>query len=242
MNWPQQCAVVIPCRNEGASVGPLLREVRKLLPNILVVDDGSSDDTANQARSSGGQVISHPTSQGKGAALRTGWERARALGFMWVVCMDGDGQHAPADIGEFLACAEHTGATLVVGNRMNEANKMPFVRRLVNRWMSRNLSAMARCELPDTQCGFRLLSLDALHRIQLSATQFEIESEQLLAFAAAGERIEFVPIQVIYRTERSKIHPVRDTLRWFRWRRQWLQSSSRPQSRERRDTNAPSRQ
>jgi glycosyltransferase involved in cell wall biosynthesis len=233
--------VVIPCRNEGASIGPLLREIRQLLPNIIVIDDGSSDGTAAEARDGGAQVISHPTSQGKGAALRTGWERARTLGFTWVLCMDGDGQHAPTDIGKFLECAERTGAALVTGNRMSEANKIPFVRRMVNRWMSRKLSALAGCELPDTQCGFRLLSLDALDRIQLRATQFEIESEQMLAFAAAGERIEFVPIQVIYRTERSKIHPLRDTLRWFRWRRQWLQSSSRPRSHERRDTSAPSR-
>jgi hypothetical protein len=153
--------------------------------------------------------------------------------------MDGDGQHAPADMAKFLECAERTGAALVVGNRMNEANRMPRLRRVVNRWMSRQLSALARREFPDSQCGFRLLRLNVLDRIQLSATQFEIESEQLLAFAAAGERIEFVPVEVIYRAERSKIHPLHDTLRWFRWRRQW--TASRPQSGPSPNRTEPSR-
>ena len=104
---------------------------------------------------------------------------------------------------------------------------MPPLRRLVNRWMSRRLSALAGFALPDSQCGFRLVRLAALEKIQLTATQFEIESEQLLAFLAAGERVEFVPVQVIYRAEQSKIHPLRDTLRWFRWRRRWRESSTR---------------
>ena len=241
VNWPQQCAVVIPCHNEGASITALVREARQLLPTVIVIDDGSSDSTAKEAGNAGADVISHTASQGKGAALRAGWKRAQALGFQWALCMDGDGQHAPSDMGKFLECAERTGAVLVVGNRMEEAEKMPFVRRVVNRWMSRKLSALAGREFSDSQCGFRLLNLQALERIQLTTHQFEIESEQLLALAAAGERIEFVPVQVIYRTERSKIHPLRDTLRWFRWRRQWQASSSRPQSAARRKTNEPLR-
>ena len=288
VNWPEHCAVIIPCRNEARFIAKLVREVRALLPNVIVVNDASTDATAEQAASAGAEVISHQLAQGKGAALRTGWNRARERGFAWALCMDGDGQHAPADIMKFLECAERddaaartlvgqvpspakvspaptpadsqrqpgavaglrqpgaavprsAGASLIVGNRMNEANKMPLVRRTVNRWMSRKLSALAGRELPDSQCGFRLLRLAALDRVQLRATQFEIESEQLLSFIAAGEPVEFVPVQVIYRAERSKIHPLRDTLRWFRWRREWLKSSARRQSGESRNTNKPSR-
>ena len=100
---------------------------------------------------------------------------------------------------------------------------------------------MAGRDLPDTQCGFRLVRLDVLARVPLRTNQFEIESEQLLGFIAAGERVEFVPVQVIYRAERSKIHPLRDTLRWFRWRRQWRQGASPPQSDASRNTIEPSR-
>lgn len=229
VNWPEQCAVIIPCRNEERFIAPLVREVRALLPQVIVVNDASTDGTAAAAAAAGAEVVSHGVAQGKGAALRTGWQRAAARGFSWVLCMDGDGQHAPGDVPALLAGAERSGASLVVGNRMEEAGKMPLVRRWVNRWMSGRLSALAGVALPDSQCGFRLVRMAALERIPLSASRFEIESEQLLAFVAAGERVEWVPVQVIYRAERSKIHPLRDTVRWFKWRRQWRASSARKQ-------------
>lgn len=240
MNWPQQCAVVIPCRNEARAIAALVREVRAQLPHVIVVNDGSTDDTAAQAAGAGAEVVAGAEIPGKGAALRIGWQRARERGFAWALCLDGDGQHAAADIPAFLACAETADVSLVVGNRMNRAGEMPWLRRWVNRWMSRRLSRLAGHELPDSQCGFRLLRLAALDRVVLRADQFEIESEQLLAFLTAGERVEFVPVQVIYRTEQSKIHPWRDTLRWFRWRRQWLKSSAPPQSGARQNKTGPS--
>lgn len=232
VNWARDCVVIIPCRNEARFIAPLVQEVRAQLPNVIVVNDASTDDTATMAASAGAEIISHSEPRGKGAALRTGWDSAQQRGFAWALCMDGDGQHAAADISKFLECAEQTGASLVVGNRMGEAHRMPRLRRAVNRWMSRKLSALAGQELPDSQCGFRLLRLAALERMELRATQFEIESEQLLAFIAVGERVEFVPVQVIYRAERSKIHPWRDTVRWFQWRRQWRESSARRRSSE----------
>jgi glycosyltransferase involved in cell wall biosynthesis len=235
MDWRQQCAVVIPCRNEEAAIGDLVRAVHEVIPTVMVVDDGSTDETVREARGAWADVIVLGSSQGKGAALRAGWKRARDCGFQWVLCMDGDGQHAPADIPAFLSGAERTGASLVIGNRMHETRNMPLVRRVVNRWMSRRLSRMAGRDLPDSQCGFRLIRLEALERIPLSTTHFEIESEQVLAFSAAGERIEFVPIQVIYKSEQSRIHPVRDTLRWFRWRKRWNASAGKKRLRERDD-------
>lgn len=233
--------MIVPCRNEARFIAPLVREIRALLPRVIVVNDASTDATATEAVNAGAEVIAHESARGKGAALRTGWDHARTHGFTWALCMDGDGQHAAADISKFLDCAERTEASLVVGNRMEEAHKMPRFRRAVNRWMSRKLSTLAGQDLPDSQCGFRLLRLAALERINLRATQFEIESEQLLAFIAAGERVEFVPVQVIYRAERSKIHPWRDTLRWFRWRREWRTSSAQQRSNENRNTISLSR-
>src|SRR6185369_1726822 len=151
--------------------------------------------TAAKARDAGAEIISHPASLGKGMSLRAGWQKARDLGFQWALSMDGDGQHAPANIPDFFQCAESTGASLVVGNRMSDAARMPWLRRRVNRWMSARLSRVAGRELPDSQCGFRLMNLDAWSRLALNATHFEIESEQLLAFVAADLRVEFVPIE-----------------------------------------------
>ena len=219
MDWARQCAVVIPCLNEAAAIESLVRQVREQLPTVIVVDDGSTDATGDVARRAGAEVLRHPHPQGKGASLETGLKRARELGFAVAIMMDGDGQHSPEDIPAFLQRAERSGAALIVGNRMADARRMPWLRRQVNRAMSWRLSRIAGHELPDSQCGFRLIQLEAWSKLRLQSRHFEIESEMLLAAVAAGYAVEFVPIRVIYKSEQSKIHPVRDTLRWFRWLR-----------------------
>ncbi len=217
MDWPAQCSVVIPCLNEAVTIASLIAQIQPLLPTIIVVDDGSADTTASLAREAGALVIQHPHTRGKGAALNSGCRRAHELGFKWTMALDGDGQHAPGDIPAFLAAAEKGAAALIVGNRMANATAMPWLRRCVNRWLSRRLSRMTGRSLPDTQCGFRLLQLDLWSALSLQTTHFEVESEMLVAFMAAGHRVEFVPVQTIYKSEQSKIHPVRDSLRWLRW-------------------------
>jgi glycosyltransferase involved in cell wall biosynthesis len=216
MVWADECAAVIPCLNEGAAISALVRAVRPYLPKVIVVDDGSTDKTSARAAEAGAEIIRHARPRGKGAALRSGWKRAAELGFSWALTLDGDGQHAPADIPRLFSAAEN-GAVLVVGNRMAQPLAMPWTRRAVNRWMSRCLSRRAGRELPDSQCGFRLLRLDLLSGLVLKTNHFEIESEVLLRFLAAGHTVEFVPVQAIYKHEHSKIQPLCDTLRWFRW-------------------------
>jgi glycosyltransferase involved in cell wall biosynthesis len=217
MDWPAQCAVVIPCRNEAATIENLVREVRQILPTVLVIDDGSTDATPVLAARAGATVIRHERVLGKGAALDRGAEHAQQLGFAWILLMDGDGQHSPAEIPAFLDCAARTGAALVVGDRMWNPDGMPPLRRFVNGWMSRKLSRLAGHLLPDTQCGFRLAKAEVWREVAPRTLHFEIESEVLLGFLAGGHRIEFVPIRAIYKAERSKIHPIHDTWRWFRW-------------------------
>lgn len=224
MRWNEQCAVIIPCLNEAASIGSLVRQVRQVLPAVMVVDDGSSDDTANEATLSGAEVIQHPRNRGKGAALATGLRHAREKGFAWALLMDGDGQHSPEDLPAFFRTAEASDAAMVVGNRLASPGKMPWLRRVVNRWMSRRLSRRAGVPLPDSQCGLRLIELHAWAGLSLTTTRFEIESEMLLAFLAAGHGVEFVPIRTIYKSETSKIHPLYDTVRWFRWWWNWGRS------------------
>lgn len=219
MDWSTRCAAVIPCLNEASHIRAVVAGVRKHVAKVIVVDDGSSDATQAEAMAAGAEVIRHDTPGGKGAALRTGWQHANSLGFAWSLALDGDGQHAPEDVQAFFDCAERTAASLVVGNRLHDPKRIPPLRRFVNRWMSRRLSNVAGQLLPDTQCGFRLMDLGVWSQLPLRTEHFEVESEVLLAFLAAGHRVEFVPIQVIYKTEQSKIHPWRDTVRWFRWLR-----------------------
>ena len=216
-DWKRQCAAVIPCFNEAGRIGPVVTGVRRHLPKVIVVDDGSLDATREEATAAGAEVIRRPANAGKGSALRAGWEQARLAGFTWALSLDGDGQHAAGDIPEFFACAERTSARLIIGNRMGEGTPMPSLRRWTNRAMSRCLSNLTGAWLPDSQCGFRLAHLDNVLQFPLAAARFVIESEMLVAFLAAGEHVEFVPIQVIYGAERSKICPVLDTWRWLRW-------------------------
>jgi glycosyltransferase involved in cell wall biosynthesis len=238
-NERSKYVAVIPCLNEARTIAELVRAVTRELrtdfeqagaatiapdqgsPYVIVVDDGSTDTTGKLAAQAGARVLAHSHVRGKGRALATGLQEARRLGFEKAFVLDGDGQHAPADIQAFLKCAHETGVQLIVGNRMLQAQGMPWVRRVVNRWMSRRLSKLAGRPLPDSQCGFRLIDLKTWSALAISAEHFEIESEMLLAFIAAGAQVEFVPIQVIYKTEQSKIHPWRDTWRWFRWLRRW---------------------
>lgn len=217
MDWPSQCAVVIPCLNEAGTIGPLVEEVRKILPRVWVVDDGSTDGSGALARKSGAQVIRLNHSQGKGAALKVGWRAAKEHGCLWALCMDGDGQHSPGDIHLFLKQAAAGKADLIIGNRMVQPAAMPWLRRQVNRWMSRKLSRAAGVDIPDSQCGFRMMRLEAWSRLDLMTEHYEIESEMVVAFARDGFQLGFVPVQVIYHEEESKIHPLRDTWRWFRW-------------------------
>jgi hypothetical protein len=223
-------AAVIPCFNEGATIAPLVAAVRQYLPSVLVVDDGSTDDTSNLAGGAGAVVVSHQRNLGKGAALRTGMLLALKQGFEWALTLDGDGQHAPEDLPALLRCAGQTGASLVIGSRMHDARAIPWLRRQVNRWMSRKLSRLAGRHLPDTQCGLRLIHLGTWAALPLKTERFEVESETLMAFLAAGRRVEFVPIRVIRSSRSSHIHPVTDSLRWLRWWRNFgrLSTSCNP--------------
>lgn len=214
---PIHCAAVIPCFNEAASISALLPQVLRHVPCVVVVDDGSTDDTGDLARAAGALVVRHERNLGKGAALKTGLSCALRQGRMWAVTLDGDGQHSPEDLPALFRCAEKTGAALVIGNRMAEAQKMSWLRRQVNRWMSRQLSRHAGRRLPDTQCGFRLIHLPSWVARSLKTQRFEVESEMLMVFLAAGRRVEFVPIQVKPSRRVSYIQPVADTWRWLKW-------------------------
>ena len=221
---PANCAGVIPCFNEGSSIAPIVNAIRRHLPVVIVVDDGSTDKTPVRARTAGAEVVRHERNLGKGAALKTGLSRALKHGFEWALTLDGDGQHAPDDLPGFMTCAEETGARLVVGNRMHNAAAIPWLRRHVNWWMSRKISQRAGRRLPDTQCGFRLIHLETWAGLPLKTEHFEVESEMLFAFLAVGYRVEFVPVQVIGRSRNSHINPVTDTFRWLNW---WQKGSPR---------------
>ncbi len=209
------CAVIPAC-NEEARVGEVVRGARRHLSRVVVVDDGSADGTADAARRAGAEVLRHPGNRGKGAALKTGMEHAFGEGFDAVVVLDADGQHAAGEIPLFLGTAERTGADVVVGSRMDNAEGMPLVRYLTNRFTSAVVSKLAGQRIPDSQCGFRLIGERAFRRMGFKTSRYDTESEMLIEAGRAGCRIVSVPVRTIYGTGKSKINPFVDTARFFR--------------------------
>jgi len=211
-----RCHVLVPAYREARRIAEVVASVRSLGLPVLVVDDGSPDETAQEAERGGAEVIRHAVNRGKGAAVATGIERLKASACDCVLTMDGDGQHLPEDIPGFLEAFRASRPAAIVGNRMDNPVGMPLVRRLTNRYMSWLLSRRMGQRVPDTQCGFRLYRADVLHLLGGGDERFAAESEILLRLSAAGHRIESVPIQVVYRDEKSKISPIRDTIRFWR--------------------------
>jgi glycosyltransferase involved in cell wall biosynthesis len=215
-------AAVIPAYHEEAHVRRVAERTRAQLDHVLVVDDGSTDATAARARQGGAEVIVHPVNRGKGEAIKTGlrhWLAHEEIEF--IVLLDADGQHLPDEIGRFLAAATSAEAGLFVGTRMNDVREMPFVRRTVNRYMSRRISRLCGQEVPDTQCGYRMVQRTLVPHLLAGTSRFEYETEMLIIASRARFRIASVPISTIYSDEVSSIHPVRDTIRFFQLMRRY---------------------
>ena len=198
---------LIPGYNEGPRIGPVVRGALEHLP-VIVVDDGSRDDTAARAREAGATVIEQRPNQGKGAALRAGFARAIATGFEAALTLDADGQHDPAEIPLFLAAwAADPRPDLVIGRRNFRA--MPPVRRLSNELGGRALSWAVGRHIPDNQSGYRLVS-QRLMEATLDSDEggFEFEVETITTCIRAGWPIAWVPIRTIYAGEPSHIKPL----------------------------------
>jgi glycosyltransferase involved in cell wall biosynthesis len=241
-----QTAAVIPAYQDEKHIGDIANRTRERLDYVLVVDDGSSDQTAQRAREVGAQVIVHDQNRGKGEAIKTGlghWLAAAPNAFggggldrqiAWMILLDSDGQHLPEEIDRFLTAAVSPAAaepgakaaatqpSFFIGNRMNNLAGMPFIRRVVNRYMSRQISRVCGQHIPDTQCGFRMLDRQLVPELlgRESVRGFDYDTEVLIIASRKGYRIESVPITTVYSDQVSKIRPLRDAIRFFKlmWR------------------------
>ena len=206
-------AALIPAFNEVAAIGSVVEGLRGSLARVIVVDDGSTDGTAERAREAGAQVVVHERNLGKGHAVRTGLAQVFAGDFTHVLLLDGDMQHLPQEASRLTAAAESSGADVVIGERVFNRSEMPASRYHANRIGSRALSWFVGAPIHDTQCGFRVFRVDALRPLRLRATGYEIETEMLVKVRRRGGRVAAVPITAVYDGQRSKLRPVRDTTR-----------------------------
>jgi glycosyltransferase involved in cell wall biosynthesis len=215
-----QTAAIIPAYQDEKHIGDIVRRTRKQLDHVLVVDDGSSDQTAQRAREAGAEVIAHDQNRGKGDAIKTGLGHWLDREVTWVSLLDSDGQHLPEEIDRFLAAAGATQPAFLIGNRMNNLTGMPFIRRVVNRYMSRQISRICKQEIPDTQCGFRMLNRQLIPQLLGGGDRFDYDTEVLIIASRKGYRIESVPITTVYTDQVSKIRPLRDAIRFLKlmWR------------------------
>jgi glycosyltransferase involved in cell wall biosynthesis len=198
---------LIPGFNEGPRIGRVVSEAATHLP-VLVVDDGSNDDTAARAREAGATVIEQRPNQGKGSALRTGFRQALASGADAVLTLDADGQHDPAEIPSFLAAwSVDPQPDLVIGRRNFRA--MPPIRRLSNELGGRAISWAVGRSIPDNQSGYRLIGRRLMEATLVSDEGgFEFEVEMITTCIRLGGTIAWVPIRTIYAGEPSHIRPL----------------------------------
>jgi glycosyltransferase involved in cell wall biosynthesis len=212
---PPRILAIVPAHDEGPRIEAVVRGASRHLP-VLVVDDGSRDDTAARAEAAGARVLRQIPNQGKGAALRAGFRLALEEGLDAVVTLDGDGQHDPAELPTFVEAFSAASASrpeLVIGRR--DFRRMPPMRRLANVVGGAAFSWAVGQEVPDNQSGYRLLGRRLMERTLSSQERgFEFEVEMLTLAIRDDLPIAWVPIRTIYAGEPSHIRPM-DHLRQF---------------------------
>ncbi len=215
--------VVVPAYNAGKYLNELVPRIRRFVPDsdLLLVNDGSTDNTLDLLRDLHVNFISFRENRGKGAALSAAFDYAIRNEYRSVLTIDADLQHLPEEIPAFLAAED--GRRLIIGTRRMNLKIMPFARWLTNNLTSLIISIFSKARVRDSQSGFRLIPTAVLKAIPLKTVRYDFESEMLFKAGALGCEMGEVPISTVYETSRSYINPFRDTLRFVRqiWKRIW---------------------
>lgn len=188
---------VIPAYNEETTIGEVLRETSNFVDGIVVVNDGSSDRTAEIAHSHGVCVVSHVVNRGLGAAIGTGFAAALLHHPDVIVTLDGDGQHLPNEISRLVQAIEN-GADMVIGSRLRETTGMPIHRRLANHTGNALTFLLFGIWVSDSQSGFRAFTPEAVSRISIKTNRMEVSSELIAEAKRHGFSLAEVPITPVY--------------------------------------------
>ena len=208
---------IVPAYNAGKRLVSVIDDIKKYLgQRIIVVDDGSIDNTVTVANEKDVIVLSHSQNKGKGEALKTGFRKALSLNWSAVITIDADGQHNPYFIQKFLIALEQKKFDIIIGSRMKDLSTMPFHRTFSNITTSKLISWRIGQKIIDSQSGYRLIKTEVLKNITLTTSHYDTETELLLRGGFIGYRIGFIDIDTIYHNEPSSIRLFLDTGRFIK--------------------------
>jgi glycosyltransferase involved in cell wall biosynthesis len=217
-------AVIVPAFNAGRTISRLIEQITEFVNrgDVVVIDDGSIDQTFDLAQSAGVVVLRHDRNRGKGEALKTGFGYVLSQNYAAVITVDADLQHAPESIPDFIGKAAGFPGILI-GTRKRNLKIMPMHRWLTNNLTSVIVSILSGTTIRDSQSGYRLIPVRVLKEVQLKSSKYEMESEILIKAARKGFPIGEVPIGTIYQGGKSFINPLVDTGRFIKlmWKSLW---------------------
>lgn len=186
---------IIPARNEEKTLSPVISETKKYVDEVIVVDDGSTDNTYEIASKQNIATLSHIVNLGKGAALKTGCDYALSHGAKKIIVLDADAQHNPDEIPNFIKALDKND--IVFGYRQIN-RKMPLILKFGNWFINKVCMILFKTKIKDSQCGFRAFTNDAYKKIRWNATDYSMESEMIANAGKNRLRYDEVPIQTIY--------------------------------------------
>ena len=221
-------AAVIPAYNAEATLTQVITGLKRHVPkiSIIVVNDGSTDATAERCRRSDITYIQHPINRGKGAALKSGIRKALSLNFPLILTLDADTQHNPVFVPTMISCIKNNDVDIVIGSRMLDLSSMPLHRIISNKLTSMLISLRVKQNILDSQSGFRLVASRVLKDLRLKCEHFDFETEFLIKTLLLGYRLEFVKVDTVYPAGQTSHMKYGDVVRFikvyirsFSWKR-----------------------
>jgi glycosyltransferase involved in cell wall biosynthesis len=205
--------ILISAYNAEQTLGAVLEKIRPLTMNVIVVDDGSVDQTKRVALEYGVLLLEHPSNLGKGAALRLGFQYVLQKEYQVVITLDADGQHDPSEIPSLLRIFQSIKPDILIASRAGEFDRMTFLRRFWNRLGVKAVARLCHADITDSQSGFRLIRTEILKGISLLTSGYETELELLIKACKKGFNVLSVPTITprVDGTESSHFRPVTDT-------------------------------
>jgi glycosyltransferase involved in cell wall biosynthesis len=197
----------LPAYNEEKFIGTLVLNARQYVDEVIVVDDGSSDNTAGIAGLAGADVLRHPNNLGYGAAVRSLLAEAKKRDADVLVILDADSQHDPREIPKLVGPVRE-GYDFVVGSRQNQGSKIPFYRRVGQKVILSSLSVLSGKDITDSECGFRAFSRRALDTLDLKENGMAVSAETIAEATRCNLKVAQVPVSVTYHKESSTLNPL----------------------------------